>query len=125
MRAAGASSSTRAITAGGGLNPTSLNVIDATDIASLGNAIDFGDLSAALYYKSGLSSPTRAIIAGGYKPGLQMLINTIEFITIATLGNAQDFGDLTQATIGMGAGNPTRGIFYGGGLKHHHFQILM
>ena len=116
--AAGASSSTRAIT-GGGLNPTSLNVIDATDIASLGSAIDFGDLSAALYYRAGLSSPTRAIIAGGYNPAP---VNTIEFVTISTQGNSADFGDLTQATMGMGAGgNSTRGIFYGGGLTAPSF----
>ena len=113
---AGASSSTRALVAGG-LNPSVHNIIDATDIASLGNAIDFGDTTLATFYRAGLSSSTRGVFTVAYDSSSTTTTNAIEFVTISTQGNAADFGDLTQATMGMGAGgNSTRGIFYGGGL---------
>ena len=118
---AGASSSTRALVAGG-LNPSVHNIIDATDIASLGNAIDFGDTALATFYRAGLSSSTRGVFTVAYDSSSTTTTNAIEFVTISTQGNAADFGDLTQATMGQGAGgNSTRGIFYGGGLTAPSF----
>ena len=112
---AGASSSTRALTAGGigGSPATQLNVIEAVDIASLGSAIDFGDCTISAYYRTGLASPTRAVIAGGYAPAVH---NVIEYVTFSTQGNAADFGDLTVASFRSGSGgNSTRGLFVAGG----------
>ena len=113
--AAGASNSTRALTAGGigGSPATQLNFIDAVDIASLGSANDFGDCTISAYYRTGLSSPTRAVIAGGYGPAVH---DVIEYVTISTQGNGADFGDLTVASFRSGSGgNSTRGLFVAGG----------
>ena len=61
-------------------------------IATLGNAIDFGDLTYTTQEGAACASLTRGILGGG-NPN----VNTINFIEIATTGNASDFGDLTQA----------------------------
>jgi len=77
---------------GGGLAGSVIqNVIDYITIATLGNAADFGDLTAARKKLSACSSATRGVFGGGtYSPR-----NVIDYITIATTGNATDFGDLT------------------------------
>ena len=64
------------------------------EIATLGNAQDFGDLTAARSSPGGASSPTRGCVAGGRTPTLQ---NTIDYFAIPTGGSATDFGDLTGA----------------------------
>ena len=112
---AGASNQTRGIIAGGkspASNPAGVNTIEFITIASTGNGQDFGDLLATQAGHFGLSSPTRAIFAGGYTPAET---NVIQFITIATTGDATDFGDLTVARGGgAGGANLTRGLFYTG-----------
>ena len=67
-------------------------------IATLGNAADFGDLTAARQQVAATSSSTRGVVAGGEAPGIS---NTIDYVTIATTGNASDFGDLTAARRGF------------------------
>jgi len=62
-------------------------------IASTGNAVDYGDLSVARRLSNAASSPTRAVVMGGYASPASL--NSIEFLTISTTGNASDFGDLT------------------------------
>ena len=81
-------------------------------IQSLGNSIDFGDLSVARYPGGTGASATRGIWAGGATP---TRLNTIDFVTIATTGNATDFGD-TQNVVGASAGvsNSTRMVNAGG-----------
>ena len=112
---AGASNQTRGIIAGGkspASNPAGVNTIEFITIASAGNGQDFGDLLATQAGHFGLSSPTRAIFAGGYTPAAT---NVIQFITIATSSDASNFGDLTSARGGgAGGANLTRGLFYTG-----------
>ena len=112
---AGASNQTRGIIAGGkspASNPAGVNTIEFITIASTGNGQDFGDLLATQAGHFGLSSPTRAIFAGGYTPATT---NVIQFITIATSSDASNFGDLTSARGGgAGGANLTRGLFYTG-----------
>ena len=112
---AGASNQTRGIIAGGkspASNPAGVNTIEFITIASTGNGQDFGDLLATQAGHFGLSSPTRAIFAGGYTPAAT---NVIQFITIATSSDASNFGDLTSARGGgAGGANLTRGLFYTG-----------
>ena len=79
----------RAIVAGG---TSSSNVIQYYNIASTGNAIDFGDLSTSKKNITVCSNITRALFAGGLT---STFLDDIEYVTIATTGNAQDFGDLT------------------------------
>ncbi len=113
---AGCQSSVRGIHAGGttsgspnshgGIN----NIIDFVTIATLGNAVDFGDLSVARAHPGGASNATRGVFAGGYTPNKA----TIDFITIATLGNAIDFGNFISYGNGLaGVASPTRGVFGG------------
>ena len=88
------------------------NVIDFCTIASIGNASDFGDLTAARDGGGVCSSPIRGVCGGGYDSGNS---NIIDFVTIATTGNATDFGDLTAArTQATGCASATRGLFMGG-----------
>ena len=108
---AGVSNKTRALYAGG-LTPSAQNVIDATDIASLGDSVDFGDLSTAIYFQSGISSPTRGIIAAGYTGSAYTKV--VSFVTISSQGDAQNFGNLTKAGQPDAAGNSIRGILSGG-----------
>ena len=114
----GHSSQTRGIITGGsGDSPGETNVIQYVTIASLGDAIDFGDLlnpKDNMMSKNG--SSTRMLICGGrdYTPSATVT-NVIEFLTIATTGNSADFGDLTQARFaGTGCGSATRGVIAGG-----------
>ena len=63
---------------------------------TLGNSIDFGDLSYSPYMGCGLSNSTRGIFANGGDPSAT---NHISYVTIATTGNASDFGDSTLARL--------------------------
>ena len=76
------------------LNPSILSngPTDYVEFATLGNAIDFGDITSRGYC-FGTSNSIRGIIAGGITPSV---VNTIEYITIATTGNSTDYGDLTE-----------------------------
>ena len=96
-RTAGSSNSIRAIWAGGNRypsSPTGTADIDYSTIATLGNAIDFGDCVTALYLTAGCASSTRMVSGGGLVS--PSITNAIEYVEIMTTGNAVDFGDLTQ-----------------------------
>ena len=105
---------------GGGYYPSphaNLGTMDFVEIATLGDAVDFGDLSLArTAYQCG-SSSTRGILAGGTHPGRP---NTgqpqIDYITFQSGGGASDFGDMTFEGTHRGAGisNGVRGVFCGG-----------
>ena len=104
----------RAVVGGGYDNPNVRNEMDYFNIQSMGNAIDFGNLTTTTFgLKSNAASSTRGMIAvGGRTPSY---VNTIEFITIASTSNATDFGDTsaTGANIATSS-NQTRGILMGG-----------
>ena len=80
----------------GGEFPGSAGVtIDYMTIATLGDALDFGDLlTARLGAHGGAASGTRAVTAGGASPTQQI---QMEFVQIMSTGNAQVFGDLLAA----------------------------
>lgn len=105
----GCSNSIRGLFGGGDTTPSSssgmINNIDYITIASLGNAIDFGDLTVSRLVLSSCSSSIRGIFAGGNSSGTpaSVLNNTIDYVVILTTGNALDFGDLTAA-VGSFAG---------------------
>lgn len=93
----------------GGSNPG--NVIQYFDITTLGNAVDFGDLTAGDNNRGSCSNGQRAITSGG---GTTPSKETIEVFNIHTLGNSQPFGNLlvkryshasfSDGTIGVMAG---------------------
>jgi hypothetical protein len=111
----GSSSSTRGIFAGG-FTPTPtntyLNIIDYVTIASIGNALDFGDLIATRLANASCSSPTRSVIFSAEAN----VLNTIQFVTIASTGNAIRFGELnvTKTTYNGSFSSSTRGVSCGG-----------
>ena len=101
----------RGVFGGGGLAPVFSNVIDYVNIASTGNALDFGDLiNGSRNNTASSSSSTRGLFAGGEPSS-----NAIDLITISSTGNALDFGDLTVARYSPGGvSSQTRGVFAGG-----------
>jgi len=116
-----ASSPTRGIYFGGSPSTSSSNSINTivyVTIQTLGDALDFGDLTNVNAYTGPggiVSSTTRGIRGGGGGANPFARVNTIDYVTMASTGNAQDFGDLSYAPNGaMGCSSLTRGIFAGG-----------
>ena len=86
--------------------------VDYINLATTGNATDFGDTIAAAGYRAAASSTTRALFAGGYDGSI---LNQIEFTTIASTGSFADFGDILATQYGLrGLSNSTRGVIGGG-----------
>ena len=95
-----------------------INTIDYVTIATLGNALDFGDLSVSRSAYPGGSSATRGcFIAGRFSP-TSSWYNVIDYVTIQSTGNAFDFGDLvhTENPNQKGTSNQIRSV-YGGGYQ--------
>ena len=80
----------------GGRN-TDVSAIDAIIMTSLGNAINFGNLSTGRRFLTGTSSPIRGVFAGGNGPAGYSGENVIDYVQFATEGTAIDFGDLSSA----------------------------
>ena len=100
----------RALFAGGGDGSSSLNVIDYINIATTGNAVDFGDMTVSHYGRASGSSSTRGVFATSASNG-----NVIDYVTILSEGNATDFGDLATGKFHpSGCSSSTRAIFAGG-----------
>ena len=105
----------------GGTAPNQTNVINYINIASAGNATDFGDLIGSANKSIGSmgSSTTRGVFVGGQTDGSYTAgVNVIQYITFATTGNATDFGDSAvgaeRRASSSGGSNQTRGINFGG-----------
>ena len=108
-------SGTRGIFGGGFSNPTTHHaIIQYINIASLGDAVEAGDLTQSRYGNAALASATRAVWAGGVNPS-PAYFNTIDAVEIMTTGIAFDFGDLYgNVYYPGGVSNRTRGIYAGG-----------
>ena len=107
----------RGIVGGGSPGADNNEQIEYMNIQSMGNAVDFGELTSARRGNAGCSSSTRGVFATGTATNPSpAFTNTIDYITIATTSNATDFGDLNYATRNLGGvSSGTRGIFAGGG----------
>ena len=106
------SSSTRGLVAGAGKGTT--DTINYFEIATKGNAIDFGNLPSARGGGDGTCSPTRGYWIGG-QTGAPSFTAQIATVLIASTGDATDFGDFSTKVVGCGAGgNQTRGLAGGG-----------
>lgn len=102
----------------GGFNPSPgvrTTTVDYITISTLGNAQDFGDLTAPRFGCKSCASSTRGLVGGGSDSPLAGN-NVIDYITISSTGNATDFGDrIGGGTELNGAiSNQTRGCFAGG-----------
>ena len=94
IRSSAFSNSTRGIRFSGYTAPYHLTY-DKYEIASLGNAIDFGDVLYNREWASTTSSPTRGVAAGG-DSGNYGTAREIQYIEIMSGGKSVDFGDLTD-----------------------------
>lgn len=104
----------RGLIAGGGVSGGFTSSIEYFNIASTGNAVSFGNLSASLGFPAGCSSSTRGVWGGGRAPA-PGTVNTIDYVTIASTGNATSFGILdNKREYHSSCSNSTRGIFAGG-----------
>ena len=98
----------RGVFAGGG-TPAKSNVINTVQIATTGNATDFGDLSVAKNGVAALASAIRGVFGGGYTPTQQ---SKIEYLNFQSGGGVNDFGELLVANSDeMSGSNNTIGIF--------------
>jgi hypothetical protein len=98
---------------GGGFTTVGINTIDYVEIATPGNAADFGDLTQARRVYAAASDGSRAVFGGGFTT---VNVNTIDYVEIATPGNAVDFGDSTQARNGASAASDGSRAVFGGGM---------
>ena len=108
------SSSTRGVNLGGYKTSSSANtnVIDYVELPTLGNALDFGDVTTSRRSGGDCNSQTRGIYAGGFSSTYEKII---ESLTIASKGNTVRFGELANAGFGQGGlSNSVRGIMSGG-----------
>jgi len=114
-RGAGHSSSTRGLWMSGRKSPGSAIVSCQTiQMQTLGNALDFGDAAAARRgHDSGMGSPTRAFMLGGYDNS--NYTNETQFKSIASGGDMVFGGDLVYAGGYIaGCSNSIRGFGTGG-----------
>ena len=97
----------------GGVDPNYNATMDYIEIATTGNASDWGDLTVAAQPRdTGSTSSTRGVFPLGNS---DTEINTINYVTISSGGGAQDFGDMTAPLSYFGgASNNTRGFIFGG-----------
>ena len=107
-------SGTRGGIASGGFNgPAPGTRIEQVNIATTGNAVDFGNVEGSNYTeRMGGSNHIYAFYAGGYNT-----TNPVGRFTIAIGNDAIDFGDLIQDThSGAGASNRTRLLMWSGAI---------
>ena len=106
----------RGFAIGGNTQPAGVDdKIDFINIASAGNAQDFGDMVSGLFAGAGLSSRTRAVVSGGRQT--PSTTSDIQYLTMSSTGGTIDWGvnPLNSLSYGSGAvSNQTRGITMGG-----------
>ena len=100
----------------GGEDPGFLNTIGYIEIATKGNAVDYGDLSSrSKRAGNGGSDCVRGLYMGGSNntPSPGMGFNDIDSLVFATQGNTVDFGDLHTTAHSFPANGQT-GTGHGG-----------
>jgi hypothetical protein len=115
----------RGVFGGGNINPFSTSLVDYVNISSLGNALNFGDLTESRRWVASCSSVTRGLWGAGQTPATPGGVVTIDYVTIASEGNAQDFGDLFSGGYGVSAcSSSTRALFGGGNTISPRINII-
>ena len=98
-----------------GGHPTTVDSIDFITVSTLGNAQDFGNLTASTRNFGCASSSTRGLFCHGANGNGPAEVNIISFVTMASTGDSTDFGDSTQTSRQQaGVSNGTRAVFGGG-----------
>ena len=110
---------TRALFGGGYISPgPCFNNVDAITVETLGNTIDFNNLTASKTGGYTIGNSTRSVYAGGRlstTPSGSMT-NEISFCNFSTQNDYSDSGGDLSSSRGFGTGlcNETRGLFAGG-----------
>ena len=85
----------RGVFNGGRNNPNYYSNLSVVEIATTGNATDFGDMTKAVNGGSGnVSSTVRGITSGGYDSSAN--VRHIDYFNFATSGGSNTFGELTE-----------------------------
>ena len=94
----------------GSATPATQNVMDFVEIATTGDATDFGDLATIWYNIGGCASATRGIWFPGYDQSTA--ISTIFYVIISSQGGVNDFGDAldTSRNHSGACSDSTRGV---------------
>ena len=117
------SSSTRGVWGGGGQYPDSAtDIMDYVEIMTLGNALDFGNLTEIKSTPGAVSNGTRGVFMGG---AISTYVSNIDYMTISSKGDAKIFGDLTVAA-GRPASfsNRVRGFSAGGTATGGYLDVI-
>jgi hypothetical protein len=92
-------------------SPAYTNTVEYWQISSLGNALDFGDLTRTVSGDAAVMANNTIGCVAGTSPST----DTIDYIVFETRGNGIDFGDLTVGrAVGSGVANKVRGVCAGG-----------
>ena len=115
FNAAGASSPTRGIIAGGyaGTHPsgTNTNQMEFLTIATTGNSVDFGDLTTAQQMSKGAASSIRGFFTKDSPCLLTSGNHAVDSVIFTSLGNAVHFSDLSfECGSGMSTSNGHGGL---------------
>ena len=89
--------------------------MNKVEIQTLGNAIDFGDLTQGREMGAGFGSATRGVFMGGrLAPGTSQ--TTIDYVTLSSGGGGDDFGEIASGAVHFmeGCSNQVRGMSMGG-----------
>ena len=113
FNAAGASSPTRGIIAGGyaGTYPSGANTnqMEFLTIATTGNSVDFGDLTKSKQMSKGAATSVRGFFTFWYSTPAP--VDSVDSVIFSSLGNASHFADLTfQTGSGMSLSNAHGGL---------------
>ena len=104
-------------------NAPSTKTLNKFEIATTGNADDFGDSKVSKTLPGVCASTTRGIFSGGQPGASPYYIVDIEYVTISSEGGGNDFGDLTKGRLDSvdarrgscaGSNDLTRGLIAGG-----------
>ena len=104
-------------------NQPSTKTLNKIEIATTGNAVDFGDSMVSKNFSSYFASSTRGIFAGGQPSVSPYYISDIEYVIVSSSGGGNDFGDLSKGSGGnliadrgaaAGSNDSTRGLIAGG-----------
>ena len=106
----------RGVLLAGGNTPVTTKDSEFIEIATLGSAQNFGELSQTLGTAGGCASATRSFsLAGDTSPSGGSNTSKIEYVITSSAGGGNDFGDLTLARrYPGGVSDSTRGLANGG-----------
>ena len=104
-------------------NAPSTKTLNKIEIATVGNAVDFGDSMVSKSKPGVCASSTRGIFSGGQPGASPYYITDIEYVITSSGGGSNDFGDLQKGSLHTldarrgspaGSNDSTRGLIAGG-----------